>query len=76
MAVNLHQDDKGYVSLRGPSGDEGFVAVRAEWISGSVDKTVFVAARPYRVTDIRARVDTAGTDTTSASCIVRKVASG
>jgi hypothetical protein len=77
-AVNIRQDDDGYMGLPGEdSGDGPFIMAGAEYVAASVDKsTFFVAPRALRVVGITGRVTVAGTDAGAVTATVRKVASG
>ena len=66
----------GLVGTQTDNAGRGFVPVSTEWVATSVDKVFFVAARPFEVVAINARVTVAGTNGSAVTAVVRKVASG
>ena len=73
----IKQLGDGSMGVEGTAGGQGeFVVIDSEWSASSVDKSIFVATRPYVVQAIVARVDTAGTDAGAVTAQIRKVASG
>jgi hypothetical protein len=77
MAVNLKQLTDGSMGLEGSELTAGeFVVESASWVPTSVDVPLFVASRKYRVKNISARVEVAGTDAGAVTAVVRKAASG
>lgn len=77
MGVNIKQNDDGSMGLQGSQLDDGgFIPVSIEWDAASVDKSGFVADRPYRVKAIRARVTAAGSDAGAVTLAVKKAPSG
>lgn len=79
MAVNLKQNDDLSLGLEGSQQDStqgGFIPVSLAWDAATVDKSSFVANRPYRVKSITARVTAAGTDGGAVTATVNKAPSG
>lgn len=75
--AELKQGPHRELSITGKDGiDTGFLVVSSEYTASSVDKTLFTAARAYRVKDIRGRVTVAGTDASAVTATIRKAASG
>lgn len=76
-AVNIRQDDDGYMGLVGEdSGDGPFIFASVEYVAASVDKSFFVAPRACRVVGITCRVTAAGTDAGAVTAMIEKVPSG
>lgn len=74
---NLKQLDDGSMGIEGKDANAGgFVPVTLSWTPTSTDVAAFVADRAYRVTGIRGRVETAGTDAGAVTTAVKKAASG
>ena len=77
MGISLKQNSDGSMGLQGSQLDDGgFLTVSAEWTASSVDKSFFVADRPYVVKAVRARVTAAGTDAGAVTAAVKKAPSG
>lgn len=76
-AVNIVQDDDGYMGLQGVDADAGsFIFVSGEYTASSVDKAIFVAPRACRVVGVTLRVTAAGTDAGAVTLMLEKVPSG
>ena len=76
MPINILQRDDGSMTLAGDDPTVGFLNTTTEWTASSVDKTFFVATRPYRVKAVSARPTVAGTDASAVTAVIRKAASG
>ena len=76
MPTNILQRDDGSMTLAGDDPTVGFLNVNIEWNAASVDKTSFVATRPYKVKAISARPTVAGTDASAVTAAIKKAASG
>lgn len=73
----IKQLPDGSIGLEGTSGGQGeFITARTEWLAASVDKSFWVATRPYVIQAITARVDVAGTDASAVTAVIKKAASG
>jgi hypothetical protein len=77
-AVNIVQDDDGYMGLQGTDADAGaFIFAGGEYSATSIDKTTFfIAPRAARVVGCRLRVTVAGSDGGAVTAVIRKVPSG
>lgn len=64
-------DFDGYLNPR-----TGFVAISNKWNASSIDEVFFVASRRYVVRGLSARVETAGTDASAVTAVIKKAASG
>lgn len=77
MGGVIKQNPDGSMGIQGTQLDDGgFIPVSIEWNASSVDKSSFVADRPYRVKGIRARVTAAGTDAGAVTGAIKKAPSG
>jgi hypothetical protein len=71
------QNADGSFGIQGKDLDDGaFVYARVEYNASSVDKSFFIANRSLIVKAIYLRPDTAGTDASAVTAVVRKVPSG
>lgn len=76
-AVNIVQDDDGYMGLQGVDADAGaFIFCSSEYTASSVDKSFYVLPRACRIVGVTLRVDAAGTDAGAVTVQLRKVPSG
>lgn len=73
----------GYIKIRRPAllaraprTEQGLLPVSFTWDPSTADTVFFVADRAYRIENIRARVEVAGTDAGAVTAIVKKAASG
>jgi hypothetical protein len=77
MGVNVVQNADGSMDLVGSdNAGLGFINAETEWLAASVDKVFFIAPRHMVVKSITARVETAGTDASAVTAVVKKAASG
>jgi hypothetical protein len=79
MTAQLKEGLHGDLTIEGQlktTASHGFLNQSSEWIATSVDKVFFVAQRPYRVKNIVARVEVAGTDAGAVTAVVRKAPDG
>jgi hypothetical protein len=77
MTINLKQLPDGSMGLEGKdAGNAPFIIAETEWLAATVDKCFFVAPRAMVVQAINARVDTAGSDGSAVTAVIRKVPSG
>jgi hypothetical protein len=74
---NIRQNDDGSFGIEGKDGGKGgFVKINIPYNASSVDSVNMVAARSYRVIDVRGRVEVAGTDAGAVTAAVKKAPSG
>src|SRR5690242_11980775 len=79
MTAQLKEGLHGDLTIEGQlktTQSHGFVHVGCEWLASSVSKVFFIANRPYRVKNITARVEVAGTDGGGVTAVIGKVPSG
>jgi hypothetical protein len=77
MSIALKQLPDGSMGLEGVDAGSGqFITKSVAWTATSVDSIIFVAPRAMVVQSIVARVETAGTDASAVTAVIRKAASG
>lgn len=76
MSVNIVNNGDGSMGLAGTDGGPGEVLwVEIPIVAASVSASVFIAPRAMKVTSIRARMDTAGTDASAVTAVINKAVS-